>query len=69
MATAKTYIVEPANGNEKAYTVSAERYVFDNQSGRHMFYNGTGDDAETVANLINVSVRQQSDTVDEADEG
>lgn len=60
MSTAKkTYTVTPANG-EAPYEIKAERYEFNETSGRHLFSNGTGDKTEIVANLLNVSVRQEA---------
>lgn len=57
MATSKkTYTVEPAD-RSAPYEVKAEHYEFNETSGRHLFYNGTPDSKELVANLINVSVR------------
>jgi hypothetical protein len=53
-----TYQITPTTG-EKPYTLQAARYEFDSTSGRHLFYAGTGDDAELVANLLNVSVSKQ----------
>lgn len=52
MATAKKkfQVSDTSGGNKRQ--IEAERYEFDQQSGRHLFYNGD----ELVANLINISV-------------
>lgn len=56
-----TYIIQPANGGA-SYNISAARYVYDEASGHHLFYDDATDPigGNLVANLINVSVRLQS---------
>lgn len=57
MPTAKTWIVTPNNSDDHEIKISADRYSFNETTGRHLFYKGSGDKEELVANLINVSVR------------
>jgi len=55
----KSYIITPATGGSE-YNVEADRYEYDAQSGRHLFYKkaeAEGQPDDLVANLINVSVR------------
>lgn len=56
------YIITPVTGGS-SYNISAARYVFDEASGRHLFYDDAADPegGNLVANLINVSVRKQSE--------
>jgi hypothetical protein len=53
----KTYIISNATGGS-SYNISAASYDFDEASGRHIFRDTDGN---IIANLLNVSVRQQSD--------
>lgn len=52
----KTYIITNASGGS-SYNISAASYEYDNSTGRHIFKDEEGN---IVANLLNVSVRQQS---------
>lgn len=54
---ANEYEVTPVNGGE-SYRIKADRYAFDENSGRHTFWTGEGENTELVANEINVRVRR-----------
>jgi hypothetical protein len=54
------YKITPTSGGAP-YDIQADRYVFDELSGRHLFYKGEGENEELVANLLNVSVVKQPD--------
>lgn len=60
-AEVKTYTVEPVDGRP-SYIVQADKYEYDTVTGRHLFFNGDS----LVANLINVSVRQEVDDSSDA---
>lgn len=56
-----TFTVKPTDGSEP-YDITADSVEFDKQTGAACFYNGTGDDRNLVARLLNVSFFPQQST-------